>query len=419
MELADRTAGWVLAEIAAGRLTRGDYLEACLERVSEREPEVKAWVCFDADAARLVVESACGPLAGLPLGVKDVFDTFDWPTGYGSPLYGGYRPGQDAAAVALARAAGCVVPGKTVTTEFAYFHPGPTANPRNPAHTPGGSSSGSAAAVAAGMVPFALGTQTAGSIVRPAAFCGVVGYKPTFGTIPTFGVKQFAWSLDTVGVFAREVADAALLAEALSGLPLQPEASPGVPRIGFCRTAQWSEVAAPSAATIETAVAAAGAAGARVMEVALPTACDSLLEDQKLVMAYEGARALAHERRTARDSLSAPLLDLTDAGAEADPEAYLQARARTRRARAAVAELFTEVDVLVTPSAPGAAPLGLEATGDPLFNRIWTLLGVPCLALPASTDSAGLPLGLQLIGAFDDDARLLAAAAWLERVLAQ
>ena len=239
MELADRTAGWALAEIAAGRLTRGDYLDACLERVSEREPEVKAWVCFDADAARLVIESACGPLAGLPLGVKDVFDTFDWPTGYGSPLYDGYRPGQDAAAVALARAAGCVVPGKTVTTEFAYFHPGPTANPRNPAHTPGGSSSGSAAAVAAGMVPFALGTQTAGSIVRPAAFCGVVGYKPTFGTIPTFGVKQFAWSLDTVGVFARDVADAALLAEALSGLPLQPEASPGVPRIGFCRTAQW------------------------------------------------------------------------------------------------------------------------------------------------------------------------------------
>ncbi|MGP1256554.1 MAG: amidase [Kiloniellales bacterium] len=419
MELADRTAAWVLAESAAGRLTRGDYLEACLARVAEREPEVKAWVCFEADAARRAAETAAGPCAGLPLGVKDVFDTTDWPTGYGSPLYIGHRPGQDAAAVALAREAGCVVPGKTVTTEFAYFHPGPTANPHNPAHTPGGSSSGSAAAVGAGMVPFALGTQTAGSIIRPAAFCGVVGYKPTFATISTFGVKQFAWSLDTVGVFARDVADAALLAEALSGLPLRPSSPSGTPRIGLCRTAQWAAVSAPMAAKIEAAAAAARVAGAQVIEVSLPAACDSLLGDQKLVMAYEGARALAHERRTAREALSAPLLELTDAGAVADSDAYLQARARTRTARAALAELFTEVDILLTPPAPDAAPEGLKATGDPMFNRIWTLLGLPCLALPAGTDPAGLPLGLQLVGRFDDDARLLAGAAWLERVLAK
>ncbi|WP_119165307.1 amidase [Algihabitans albus] len=416
MELADRTATWVLAETEAGRLTRGDYLEACLSRIAAREPEVKAWACLEADVARKA--AAPGPLSGLPIGVKDVFDTADWPTGCGSPLYAGHRPGHDAAAVALARAAGCVLPGKTVTTEFAYFYPGPTANPHNPAHTPGGSSSGSAAAVGAGMVPFALGTQTAGSVIRPAAFCGVVGYKPTFGTISTFGVKQFGWSLDTVGVFARDLADAALLAEVLSGLPLRPRGDAGAPRIGLYRAARWSVASDPMTAALEAAAAAARAAGAQVAEVELPEACDALFDDQKLVMAYEGARALAHERRCHRDALSAPLLELTDAGAQADPGDYLQARVRTRAARTALGALFAEVDVLLTPPAAGAAPRGLNATGDPAFNRAWTLLGQPCVTLPAGRDSSGLPLGLQLVGGFDDDARLLAAATWLERVLA-
>lgn len=418
MELADRTAGWVLAETQAGRLKQGDYLDACLDRIAAREPEVKAWVCLDAEAARTAAGASAGVLAGMPLGVKDVFDTLDWPTSYGSPLYAGHRPGQDAAAVALARAAGCVLPGKTVTTEFAYFHPGPTANPHNTDHTPGGSSSGSAAAVGAGMVPFALGTQTAGSVVRPAAFCGVVGYKPTFGTIATFGVKQFAWSLDTVGVFARDLADAALLAEVLSGLLLRPSGETGSPRIGFYKAALWSSPSEAMAVTLEKVAAVAEAAGAQVTEVILPDACASLFEDQKLIMAYEGARSLAHERRGKREALSTPLLELTDAGARVDPNDYLQARARSRQARAALAALFQDVDVLLTPSAPGAAPRGLEATGDPAFNRAWTLLGQPCVTLPAGRDPSGLPLGVQLVGGFDDDARLLAAAAWLERVLA-
>lgn len=418
MELADRTAGWVLAETEAGRLKRGDYLEACLDRIAAREAEVKAWVCLDAEAARRGANASVGILAGLPLGVKDVFDTVDWPTGYGSPLYAGHRPGQDAAAVALARAAGCVLPGKTVTTEFAYFHPGPTANPHSPDHTPGGSSSGSAAAVGAGMVPFALGTQTAGSVIRPAAFCGVVGYKPSFGTIATFGVKQFAWSLDTVGVFARDLADAALLAQVLSGLPLRPAGETGRPRIGLFKAAQWSSASESMMATLEAAAAAARAAGAQVTEVLLPEDCAALFEDQKLVMAYEGARSLAHERRGSREALSAPLLELTDAGARCDPDDYLRARARTRRGRAALAALFQEVDVLLTPPAPGAAPRGLKATGDPAFNRAWTLLGQPCVTLPAGRDASGLPLGVQLVGGFDNDARLLAAAAWLERILA-
>jgi Asp-tRNA(Asn)/Glu-tRNA(Gln) amidotransferase A subunit family amidase len=418
MELADRTAGWALAEAGAGRLAPRDYLEACLDRVAAREGEVRALVSFDAEAARRAADSAAGPLTGLPLGVKDVFDTADFPTAYGSPVYEGHRPAHDAAAVALAKAAGCVLPGKTVTTEFAYFHPGPTANPRNPAHTPGGSSSGSAAAVGAGMVPFALGTQTAGSVIRPAAFCGVVGYKPSFGAISTYGVKQFAWSLDTVGLFARDLADAALLAQALSGLPLCPPADPGVPRIGLCRTEHWPAAEAAGAGALEAAAAAARKAGAEVRQIELPPACAGLIEDQKTVMAWEGARALAHERRTVRARLSAPLLELTDAGAALDAEAYLKARARTRAARASLAQTFAEVDVLMTLPAPGEAPEGLGATGDPVFNRIWTLLGVPCLAVPCGTGPQGLPLGVQLVGAFDGDAGLLAAGAWLERRLA-
>lgn len=418
MELADRTAGWALVEAAAGRLALRDYLEACLERSAAREPKIRAWVCFDAAAARRAAQAAAGPLAGLPLGVKDVFDTADFPTTYGSPLYAGHRPAVDAAAVALARAAGCVLPGKTVTTEFAYFHPGPTANPRNPAHTPGGSSSGSAAAVAAGMVPFALGTQTAGSVIRPAAFCGVVGYKPSFGAVPTYGVKQFGWSLDTVGVFARDLADAALLTEIVSGLPLRPAADPDTPRLGVCRTPHWGAADDAAKATLERAAAAARRAGAEVHDVAMPPACAHLLADQQTVMAWEGARALAHERRTARDRLSAPLRDLTDAGAAMPPDAYLEARMRTRTARAAFDALAGELDAVLTLPAPGEAPKGLAATGDPLFNRIWTLLGGPCLTLPAGSGPAGLPLGVQLVGGRDTDARLLAAGAWLERVLA-
>jgi amidase len=417
MELADRTAGWVLAESAAARLAPRDYLEACLARVAEREGQIKAWACLDPKQARSAAAKANGPLAGLPLGVKDVFDTLDWPTAYGSPFYAGQRPSADAAAVALARAAGCVLPGKTVTTEFAYFHPGPTANPRNPAHTPGGSSSGSAAAVAAGMVPFALGTQTAGSVIRPAAYCGVVGYKPSFGSIATFGVKQFGWSLDTVGIFARDVADAALLMEVLSDFPVRPGGE-GAPRLGLCRTPQWPGAEPAMQARLEEVAGMAHGAGAAVREIELPAACDSLLEDQKTVMAFEGARALAHERRLARAHLSAPLLELTDAGAAIDPAVYLAARARTRAARAGLGEIFAEVDVLLTPSAPGEAPAGLQATGDPVFNRSWTLLGVPCVSLPAGIGATGLPLGVQLVGALDNDARLLSAAAWLERVLA-
>lgn len=243
MELADRTAGWALAEAGAGRLAPRDYLEACLDRVAAREGEVRALVSFDAEAARRAADSAAGPLTGLPLGVKDVFDTADFPTAYGSPVYEGHRPAHDAAAVALAKAAGCVLPGKTVTTEFAYFHPGPTANPRNPAHTPGGSSSGSAAAVGAGMVPFALGTQTAGSVIRPAAFCGVVGLKAGHGRLPLDGVKPLAPALDSLRCFARSVADCALWFAAVSGETQAPSRE-APPRIGLVRTPSW-EAARP------------------------------------------------------------------------------------------------------------------------------------------------------------------------------
>ncbi len=421
MDLADRTATWVLDEAAAGRLATEDYLEACLERIATREPELRAWSLLDTAAARRAAQAAArrrGPLAGLPLGVKDVFDTADWPTACGSPLHAGRQPTLDAAAVALARAAGCVLPGKTVTTEFAYFHPGPTGNPHDSAHTPGGSSSGSAAAVGAGMVPFALGTQTAGSVIRPAAYCGVVGFKPSYGAISTAGVKQLAWSLDTVGLFARSVADAALLAEALSGQALRPGAAPATPRIGLCRTPQWAAASPEVQAQVEAAARAAAAAGAEVRETALPPACAELLEDQKLIMAFEAARALAPERSHGESQMSAAILALMDAGLAVSGEAYLAARARSRAARRALDGLFAEVDLLLTPAAPGEAPRGLEATGDPLFNRVWTLLGTPCLSLPAGRGPAGLPLAVQLVGPSDGDAGLLAAAAWLAPLLA-
>jgi Asp-tRNA(Asn)/Glu-tRNA(Gln) amidotransferase A subunit family amidase len=349
-----------------------------------------------------------------------LIDTSDMPTGYGSAIYEGHRPAADAACVALARAAGAIVLGKTVTTEFACFTAGKTANPRNPAHTPGGSSSGSAAAVADGMVPLALGTQTAGSVIRPASYCGVVGFKPSFGTIPRAGVKPLADSLDTIGTMARNVADAAFFAGVLGGRPaLRAVAMPAkVPQFGFYRTPMWENAEPSTAAALDHARAALDRAGARVAEIAAPPEHQGLTAAQETIMGFELVRGLAHERLQHSAELSPRLALLLDAGMSVGADAYDAARAEAAAARERLGGFFGQCEALLVPAAPGEAPAGLGYTGDPVFNRMWTLLGVPCVTLPAIWGDGGLPTGIQLIGRPGHDAPLMAAALFAEQALA-
>ena len=411
------------ASIAAGELTAERLVRACLERIDAREAEVGAWEHLDPELAlvqarRRDAEPARGPLHGVPVGVKDIIDTTDLPTGYGSALYRGHRPARDAACVALVRMAGGIVLGKTVSTELAYFAPGRTANPAELRHTPGGSSSGSAAAVADAMVPVAFGTQTAGSVIRPAAFCGVVGYKPSFGLINRSGILPFAESLDTVGTFGRTVADAALLASVASGRPALAAVEPGpAPRVGLWRTAQWEQASTAARAAVMDASSRLAGAGAAVADAELPAWFADLSAAHVTVMAFEAARAFAHERLVHEPRLSQTLRALLDQGAACPPRRYDEAVALARAGREELARVFERHDVLLTPSAAGEAPVGLGSTGDPLFNRTWTLLGTPCVHLPGFAGPAGLPVGVQLVGRAGDDAGILAAAAWAERWL--
>jgi Asp-tRNA(Asn)/Glu-tRNA(Gln) amidotransferase A subunit family amidase len=402
--------------IADGSLTSEALVRTCLDRIGEREPVVGAWQHLDTDAAlrmaRRVDQFGSGPLKGIPVGVKDIIDTVDMPTGYGSALYGTNQPHRDAACVALARHAGALILGKTVTTEFAYFQPGKTRNPHNSDRTPGGSSSGSAAAVADGMVPLAFGTQTAGSVIRPASFCGCVGYKPTFGLIDRTGVRPFADSLDTVGVFATTVEDAAFFASVVAGRPnLHIGDEAFRPRIGLARTHAW-EAAEPATATaLDEAAARLRTAGLEVREVALPERWRGLPEAQKTIMAFEAARTHAPEMLTVPERLSVKLREHLELGAAIAAEDYDAAKALVVEARAGFGEVLDGLDVLLTPSAPGEAPVGLEATGDPVFSRIWTALGVPCISVPGLVGPSGMPVGLQVVGRWGNDRRALAASA--------
>jgi Asp-tRNA(Asn)/Glu-tRNA(Gln) amidotransferase A subunit family amidase len=417
---------WQAAELLARReLRAADLLRACLERVAERDGEVHAFTHIDPDTALAHAHAldsgpVRGALHGLPLGVKDLFDTVDMPTGYGSPIYSGHRPIADAAAVALCREAGALVLGKTVTTEFAYFHPGPTRNPHNLTHTPGGSSSGSAAAVADRMLPLALGTQTAGSIIRPAAYCGVVGYKPSWGRVPRAGVKSLSEALDTVGGFGRSVRDVALLGAVLTGDARLNEAfDPMAPRIGLCRTSEWSQADADTQRAWNEATAALAPRAATLSDVVLPDELSDLMTLQKAVMAFEMSRALSHERLHHRDRLSPRLRALLDDGLAIPGAEHAANLARTEEAKRYVDALFDRFDVLLAPSAVGEAPVGTDATGDPLFCRGWTLLGLPCVHLPFAHGSHRLPVGLQLIGRSGKDHHLLAWAQWAYERLTQ
>ncbi|HUN43492.1 MAG TPA: amidase [Acetobacteraceae bacterium] len=415
-ELWKLTATQAARLMRAGKLRPIDLTEAYLARIAEREPVVRAFAHFDRDYARKSAAIASpGPLHGLPLGIKDVLDTADMPSEYGSPIWKGWRPKADAACVAWARAAGAVFYGKTVTTEFATRKPGPTANPANPDHTPGGSSSGSAAGVAAGFFPFAYGTQTAGSVIRPAAFCGVVGYKPTFGLISRIGMKLMSDSLDTVGVIARSVADCALLAATVSGRDLgDPDIRPErAPRVGMCRTPSWDLAAPETPGLLDRVATALGRAGADVAQRELPSSFDALVQAHPLVMNSESARALGWELATARDGISDGLRERLEWGLARSEAERDQALAVFARTRAGFPAAMDGLDVLLTPSAPGEAPKGLEWTGDPAFNFIWTSLGVPCVTVPAGTGPNGLPLGVQVVGRAGEDRTVLAWAQWL------
>ncbi len=415
---ADLTATAALRAMRAGRLAPSALIEACLARIAAREPVVQAMAYHDPVAARTAAHRP-GPLRGLPLGVKDVLDTADMPTGYGSPIWAGHRPRADAAPVAWARAAGAVVLGKTVTTEFATRAPGPTTNPVNPDHTPGGSSSGSAAGVASGFFPFAYGTQTAGSVIRPAAFCGVVGYKPSFGVINRHGMKLMSESLDTVGVMARSVADCALLTGAVTGLDLgDPDEAVPAPRIGLCWTAMRGRAGPETEALMERAAGQLARAGAVVREHVLPPAFDGMEDAHRVVMNAESARAMGWELAAHRDRISPGLVEALAWGLAQGGPALLAARRTFRELQDAFPSAMEGLDVLVTPAAPGEAPNGIGWTGDPSFNLIWTGLHVPCVTVPAGTGPNGLPLGIQFVGRPGDDREVLAWAAWAAAALA-
>lgn len=404
----------ILDDIAAGR----DSAEAAVRRsrtlIEDRDADLHAFAALAAGDAPV---AANGPLAGIAIGVKDIFDTFDLPTEYGSPLYAGFRPRADAPVVAMARARGAHIIGKTATTEFAFLHPTRTVNPHDPAYTPGGSSSGSAAAVAAGLIPAAIGTQTGGSVIRPAAFCGVAGFKPSFRLIPSGGMKTFAWTIDTTGFFAASVKDVALFAALVSGRDLKAEALEAPPRIGLYRTAIWNEASEAMRDAVETAADIAAKAGATVIEIDEPAELTRGREIHGLIQNYEAAISFGHELAYHADRLSPILRETLEEGREIAPGDYDNGRRVARHARKAATGLFSDVDVLLTPSAPGAAPRDLGTTGSALFNKLWTLTGNPSVNVPGMTDAWGMPLGIQVVGRFGRDKSTLQAAHWLARLL--
>jgi Asp-tRNA(Asn)/Glu-tRNA(Gln) amidotransferase A subunit family amidase len=433
---------------AARRLREGecsadDYAQALLARVEEVEPQVQAWEFLDQDY--LMAEAADaqlrhqrgseqGPLSGVPVGVKDIIDVRGMPTGDGTPLHAGRMPRSDATLVRLLRRAGGIPMGKTVTTELATYAPGKTRNPHRDAaggdHTPGGSSSGSAAAVAAGMVPLAIGTQTNGSVIRPASFCGVYGFKPTFGLIPRTGVLTQSPPLDQVGVFARSLDDIALLAQALCGddehdpatrsQPAPPmrrlvAAEPPLrPRLALVRTPFWDRMDADAREAFEEL---AGELGDAATPVELHGSVAGAVDWHRSIMEADLAASFAREFESGRDQLSPTLRAQIERGRQVSAVDYRQAVERIPGLVAYFDELFAECDAIVTPATLGTAPAGLDSTGDPLMCTLWTLAGLPALSLPLLSGANGLPLGVQLVGRKGDDARLLRTANWLVQSL--
>ncbi|MBI4194188.1 MAG: amidase [Betaproteobacteria bacterium] len=421
--------------IRDGTINSEELVSACLARVREVDPQVQAWAFLDPDhalaQARLLDQyrkegKPLGPLYGVPIGIKDIIDTADMPTEDGTVLHAGRMPDADATVVSMLRAAGAVIMGKTVTTELATFFPGKTRNPHNPEHTPGGSSSGSAAAVAAGMVPLALGSQTNGSVIRPAAYCGVFGFKPTYGLVPRHGVLKQSPTLDQLGVFARTIGDVALIGEQIIGYdardpstmprarhPLAQTASeepPLPPLIAFVKTPVWEQTEPDTREAFGELVEHLGD---RVEEFVLPDSARDAFEWHRTIMEAEMAASYVAEYEKGRDRLSDSLRGQLERGRAISALEYQAALARIPQLIAGFAPLFDRYAAILTPAAAGTAPRGLESTGSPIFCTLWTLAGMPALNLPIMQGANGLPLGAQLVGARGDDARLLRTARWL------
>jgi Asp-tRNA(Asn)/Glu-tRNA(Gln) amidotransferase A subunit family amidase len=419
------TATEAAAAIARRELSSEELVRACLDRIEARNPDVKAWAYIDPDQAIRAArerdnEGQRGPLHGIPIGIKDMIDTADQPTQHNSPIYVGHRPGQDAAMVAILRAAGAVILGKTDTHEFAAGGRLPaTRNPHNLAHTPGGSSSGSAAAVADDQVPLAFGTQTAGSTIRPASFCGIFAMKPTYGVVSREGAKLYSISLDTIGWFGRSVADLGLLADilAVSRQAWIPHQSVRGLKIAVCRTPYWSKASRASRAAVESAAEQLDRGGAHVTSLDLPPEFSAINDLQNIVMRGEGRAAFLAEYRRAYDLLSQEFRDRVEDADNISPQRLCDAQDALARLRPHFDALASDADAILTPAAIGEAPpLSQNTTGDPTFSRLWTALHVPCIALPWSYGEGGLPIGVQLVTRRYHDDRLLAVASAVEQL---
>ena len=411
-------ASEVAAGVASGDFSALEVVDACLARAAARDDIVGAWEFLDPALARRQARAVDrgrrdGPLAGVPVGVKDVIDTRDMPTAMGSPIHAGRRPGRDAACVAALRAAGAVILGKTVTCEFAGLTPGRTANPLDPARTPGGSSSGSAAAVADCMAPAALGTQTGGSVLRPSSYCGIVGWKPSFGAWSLDGVRPAARSLDTLGLHVRALEDVALFSRALAAGPL-PVVSPAPrpPRIGLCRTWWWDEAAPETREAVDGAARRLEAAGAELSDLELPDGFRELAAAREAINARERADAMAPEWERDRERISPGLRETIRQGLALAPGEYAGALALAESCRVAADAVFAGRDAILAPVVDGEAPLGLDDTGSPRFQALWTLLRLPAVSLPLHAGPGGMPVGVQLVAPRGRDGRLIALAGW-------
>jgi Asp-tRNA(Asn)/Glu-tRNA(Gln) amidotransferase A subunit family amidase len=429
------------AAIRDGKVTSEELVGACLDYIKTLEEKLGVWAFLDAEHALNQARAAdqaqrtgrtLGRLHGVPVGVKDIFDTKDMPTEDGTVLHAGRRPMEDATAVARLREAGAIILGKTVTTELAVYAPGKTRNPHDPERTPGGSSSGSAAAVAAGMVPLAIGTQTNGSVIRPAAFCGVYGYKPTFGLISRHRVLQQSRPLDQIGVFARTIEDTALIAEAMVGfddrdpdtrLRARPalvatlsEEPPVQPRLAFVKTPVWEQADTDTQDAFAELVAHAGD---KVGEVELPGIFNDAVEQHRTIMEADLARSFEREYFRGKDKLSAILKEMIERGQKVLAVDYNNAVSQMPVLNHALDKVFEWHDAILTPAASGEAPVGLASTGSPIFCTLWTLCGMPAITLPILQGSHGMPMGVQLVGARGDDARLLRTARWLVNLVGE
>ena len=438
-DLFELSAAQAAEAILSGACTSEELVQSCIERIRSLEATVGAWAHFDADYALQQAREAdrhrqsganLGALHGVPVGIKDIFDTQDMPTEYGSELHAGHIPGHDAEVVAQLRQAGAIIMGKTVTAELAVMTPGKTTNPHDPARTPGGSSSGSAAAVAAGMVPLAVGTQTNGSTIRPASYCGVVGYKPSHGLISRYRVLKESQLLDQVGVFGRSVEDVALIAEQMMAYDdrdpdLKPRVRPALleiarseppmpPRLAFIKSPVWDQADADVQGAFEELVEYLGE---RAVDISLSDSYAQGIECHRIIMETDLALNFESHYQHGKEQLSQSLLDLLERGRQTNALDYNRAVAMIPVLRKGLDEIFDEFDAIITPAATGEAPVGLDSTGSPIFCTLWTLMGLPAISLPLMQGSNGMPIGVQLVSYKNDDARLLRTAQWLVNTL--